>query len=207
MMAQLERCSRCTGRAVGRGARSRRATVDPIFGRPLSFYLFTLPAWQLVSGWLMTLAVWSARSRAFFVAITGGTRMLGGAPRHRARRRLARPVDRLRRRAADARRARLPRTVRAAVRGSHDLRRRHLYRCARHAHRHARRVGRARRRRGARARQRRVGAAGALARPRRRAGGVCYVVVGIVGGYVDQLHRQAERARARERRTSRTTSR
>ena len=25
------------------------AVADPIFGRPLAFYLFTLPAWQLVS--------------------------------------------------------------------------------------------------------------------------------------------------------------
>src|SRR5476649_651232 len=33
------------------------AMVDPIFGRSLPFYLFTLPAWQLVSGWLMTLSV------------------------------------------------------------------------------------------------------------------------------------------------------
>ena len=33
------------------------AVVDPIFGRPLHFYLFTLPAWQLIAGWLMTLAV------------------------------------------------------------------------------------------------------------------------------------------------------
>src|SRR5665213_1678282 len=31
--------------------------IDPIFGRPLSFYLFTLPAWDLISGWIMTLAV------------------------------------------------------------------------------------------------------------------------------------------------------
>src|SRR5437763_1316152 len=30
--------------------------VDPIFGRPLPFYLFTLPAWQLLYGWVMTLA-------------------------------------------------------------------------------------------------------------------------------------------------------
>ena len=33
------------------------SVVDPIFGQPLPFYLFTLPAWQLVSGWVMTLAV------------------------------------------------------------------------------------------------------------------------------------------------------
>ena len=25
------------------------AVVDPIFGRPLPFYLFTLPAWQLLA--------------------------------------------------------------------------------------------------------------------------------------------------------------
>ena len=54
------------------------ATVDPIFGRPLSFYLFTLPAWQLVSGWLMTLSVLVGAIAVFFVVITGGTRMLGG---------------------------------------------------------------------------------------------------------------------------------
>jgi hypothetical protein len=33
------------------------STPDPIFGRPLGFYLFTLPAWQLIAGWLLTLAV------------------------------------------------------------------------------------------------------------------------------------------------------
>ena len=25
--------------------------VDPIFARPLNFYLFALPAWEIVSGW------------------------------------------------------------------------------------------------------------------------------------------------------------
>jgi uncharacterized membrane protein (UPF0182 family) len=50
--------------AVGRRPRRRGAAVDPIFGRPLPFYLFTLPAWQLVSGWLMTLAVLRRRDRA-----------------------------------------------------------------------------------------------------------------------------------------------
>ena len=52
--------------------------VDPIFGRPLPFYLFTLPAWQLVSGWLMMLSVIIGAMAVFFVVITGGTRMLGG---------------------------------------------------------------------------------------------------------------------------------
>src|SRR4051812_4945664 len=58
---------------LGAGA----ATIDPIFGRPLAFYLFTLPAWQLVSGWLMTLSVIVAAIAAFFVTITGGARMMG----------------------------------------------------------------------------------------------------------------------------------
>ena len=36
--------------------------VDPIFGRPLPFYLFTLPAWQLVTGWLLTIAARNGQS-------------------------------------------------------------------------------------------------------------------------------------------------
>jgi uncharacterized membrane protein (UPF0182 family) len=51
-------------------------TADPIFGRPITFYLFTLPVWQLLSGWLMTLAVIVGAVAAFFIAISGGTRML-----------------------------------------------------------------------------------------------------------------------------------
>ena len=54
------------------------AVVDPVFGLPLPFYLFTLPAWQLLSGWLMTLAVLVAAVALFFVVILGGTRMIGG---------------------------------------------------------------------------------------------------------------------------------
>jgi len=52
--------------------------VDPIFGRPLNFYLFTLPAWQLISGWLMTLAVLACVVAIFFLFITGSTRALAG---------------------------------------------------------------------------------------------------------------------------------
>ncbi len=33
------------------------SALDPIFGRPLGFYLFTLPAWQLIAGWLLTMSV------------------------------------------------------------------------------------------------------------------------------------------------------
>jgi uncharacterized protein len=52
--------------------------VDPILGQPLTFYLFTLPAWQLVSGWLMTLAIVVGAVSAVFIAITSGTRLIGG---------------------------------------------------------------------------------------------------------------------------------
>src|SRR5262249_21453404 len=52
--------------------------TDPIFGRPLTFYFFTLPAWELLSGWLLTLAVIVAAVAVFFSAITGSTRILGG---------------------------------------------------------------------------------------------------------------------------------
>jgi uncharacterized protein len=58
------------------GAASAGAVVDPIFGRPLTFYFFTLPAWQLLSGWLLTLAVIAAAVALFFATITGGTRLL-----------------------------------------------------------------------------------------------------------------------------------
>src|SRR5215212_4579287 len=46
------------------------AVTDPIFGRPLAFYLFTLPAWQLLSGWMMTLSVLVGAMALFFVVIT-----------------------------------------------------------------------------------------------------------------------------------------
>jgi uncharacterized protein len=51
--------------------------VDPIFGRPLNFYLFTLPAWQFVTGWLLTLAVIACVIAIFFIFITGSTRVFG----------------------------------------------------------------------------------------------------------------------------------
>jgi uncharacterized protein len=54
------------------------AVIDPIFGRPLHFYLFTLPAWQFVAGWLLTLAVICCGIAFFFVLITGSTRIFAG---------------------------------------------------------------------------------------------------------------------------------
>ena len=49
---------------------------DPILGKPLSFYLFTLPAWQLVDGWLLTLAIASCVVALLFLSITSGARTL-----------------------------------------------------------------------------------------------------------------------------------
>jgi uncharacterized protein len=45
------------------------AVVDPVLGRPLTFYLFTLPAWQLIAGWLMVLAVILFAVAVLFVLI------------------------------------------------------------------------------------------------------------------------------------------
>ena len=60
-----------------RAGTARRWSLDPIFGRPLTFYLFTLPAWQLITGWLMTLAVVVCAMAVLFVVVTGGTRVWG----------------------------------------------------------------------------------------------------------------------------------
>jgi uncharacterized protein len=54
------------------------AFVDPIFGKPLNFFLFTLPAWQLFVGWLLTLAVMTCVLAISFLLITRGTRALAG---------------------------------------------------------------------------------------------------------------------------------
>jgi len=52
------------------------ALLDPIFGQSLDFYLFTLPALQLISGWLLTLSVFACLIAAAFVVVTGGARIL-----------------------------------------------------------------------------------------------------------------------------------
>jgi uncharacterized membrane protein (UPF0182 family) len=53
---------------------SAASTVDPIFNRPIEFYLFTLPAYQLLSGWLMTLAVAVTGIAVFFAVVATGAR-------------------------------------------------------------------------------------------------------------------------------------
>jgi hypothetical protein len=49
---------------------------DPIFGRPLSFFLFTLPAWHVILDWLLTMSVAVCLMAVFFLLITGGMRAL-----------------------------------------------------------------------------------------------------------------------------------
>ena len=54
--------------------------LDPIFGRSLDFYFFTLPAWQLIAGWLLMLAIFACAIGALFVALSGGARMMRERP-------------------------------------------------------------------------------------------------------------------------------
>src|SRR6516165_4770986 len=52
--------------------------VDPIFGKSLLFYLFTLPVFQFITGWLLTLAVIACAVAIFFILMTGSTQMSAG---------------------------------------------------------------------------------------------------------------------------------
>lgn len=54
----------------------RAGVVDPVFGRPLSFYLFTLPAWDMLSGWLLLLALLILVASIFFALMEGGSRAI-----------------------------------------------------------------------------------------------------------------------------------
>jgi uncharacterized membrane protein (UPF0182 family) len=55
---------------------STGAVTDPVFGRPLNFYLFTLPAVDLLTGWLLTQAVLVCVMAVIFLLISGGSRAL-----------------------------------------------------------------------------------------------------------------------------------
>jgi len=55
--------------------------TDPIFARPLSFYLLKLPAWQLLSGWLTLLAVLICVVAAFLFVVANSARAIEGFPR------------------------------------------------------------------------------------------------------------------------------
>ena len=60
--------------------RDAGASLDPVFGKPLSFYLFTLPAWQLIGDWLMVLAVIACVAALGFLGLAGGGRALTRDP-------------------------------------------------------------------------------------------------------------------------------
>jgi len=50
--------------------------LDPIFHQPLPFYLFTLPVWELIAGWLLLLAIIACILAAVFLGLTSAARML-----------------------------------------------------------------------------------------------------------------------------------
>ncbi len=107
------------------------ATLDPIFGRSIPFYLFTLPVWDLLATWLTTLAVVMLLASVIAVVVGGasGERLvLRDARRPHAAGRLVQPGVPVRR----ARLARVPVALRSAVRGSHHLLGRRLHRRPRH---------------------------------------------------------------------------
>ena len=148
--------------------RATGGAVDPIFGKPINFYLFTLPAWQFITGWLLTLAVIACVIAVFFIFVTGSTRMLAGRRGSYISlpwRGFSIAFGVL---VADPRDARVYRPIRAIVRRTYDFQRCHLHGCSRHASRHARRLCRARSRRCDCNHQCRVGAARALAGGSRR---------------------------------------
>ncbi len=52
------------------------SAADPIFGKPIDFFLFTLPAWHLIVDWLLTLSVITAALAVLFLLVTSGARAL-----------------------------------------------------------------------------------------------------------------------------------
>ncbi|MGA9587303.1 MAG: UPF0182 family protein, partial [Terracidiphilus sp.] len=48
---------------------------DPIFGKSLGFYFFTLPALQFVVGWLLMLAVLGCATAGLFLLLTGSSQL------------------------------------------------------------------------------------------------------------------------------------
>ena len=153
-----------------------------------NFYLFTLPAWQFITGWLMTLAVIACVVAVFFILITGGTRALAGRRAQLHPIALARDL-RLRLRfflLILAMRVYIGRFERLF--DDHTIfRRSHLHRRARHADWHAGRLCRACPGRGDCSRQRRVGAAVAGWSRRSLPAAVCYLALQVFGWYVNSF--------------------
>jgi uncharacterized protein len=55
------------------------AVRDPILGRGLDFYLFTLPVWSDLSGWLLALAILFCIAAVFSALIAGGRKLSNDA--------------------------------------------------------------------------------------------------------------------------------
>ncbi|HEY1579993.1 MAG TPA: UPF0182 family protein [Terracidiphilus sp.] len=49
---------------------------DPVFGKSLGFYLFSLPALQFLAGWLLMLAILCCAIAGLFMLMTGSSRLL-----------------------------------------------------------------------------------------------------------------------------------
>ena len=52
--------------------------VDPVFAKPLNFYFFTIPAWDLIAGWLMVMAVMICAAAALFILASRGNGAVDG---------------------------------------------------------------------------------------------------------------------------------
>jgi hypothetical protein len=114
---------------------------DPIFGRPLDFYLFTLPLLQVICGWLLLLTLIACSIAGLFVLLSGGTAIWMQA-------RMAGTPLRLWRGLSISVPAGVSGPLRDALRGRHGFFGRHLYGRPCHAGRNAVDLPRARRRRG-----------------------------------------------------------
>ena len=57
---------------------SGAGVADPVFSKPLSFYLLKLPAWQLISGWLTMLALFACVVAALLFVVANSTRAIEG---------------------------------------------------------------------------------------------------------------------------------
>ena len=72
ILAGSSMMDRWTRFALYAHAPTQAGAPDPIFGQPLGFYLFTLPVWQLLSGWWLTLSLIACALTALLLALTRG---------------------------------------------------------------------------------------------------------------------------------------
>lgn len=62
--------------ALWRFAAAQTGAADPIFGMPVEFYLFTLPAWHLILNWLLAMAILCVAMSALLLIVTGGVQAM-----------------------------------------------------------------------------------------------------------------------------------